>query len=439
MTTAVEVTYTNFKVKEGVDAGDIKKLMCRDASWGTHIDILHAAQKTCGETSHKKWQSTEPLITNCDSGRADDARFCLTFPKDNFDFETESIDHFISVVAGDIVLNPSVDSIEVHDFNFIDQALYVCFPGPNVGISRLYSEFMDSTLSGDRRPLVAFTVKPRFGMSASEIGKVYAEAAESEIDIVEDDERLIDPVSCRFSDRVKVVSRIQKDYKTIYSVNITSDSEDALRKLDFCADHGIRMVKLDVLVSGFETLRKVAQRIKERYQSNIAITVYPDAYGAYRRLSRDFILKMSRLCGADIIYAGSPNWARYEKEHGTLKETIEPIYQRHLLLAEAFAGGDHIKSTLPTITNDQHLSRSELITTYFRKHKKGHYEYAFFVGGGISGFPADIRTSVREWMQCIEHASSEKLEGYVPYDLSKYEKELERNGWFPLDIAEALR
>ena len=45
MTTAVEVTYTNFKVKEGVDAGDIKKLMCRDASWGTHIDILHAAQK----------------------------------------------------------------------------------------------------------------------------------------------------------------------------------------------------------------------------------------------------------------------------------------------------------------------------------------------------------------------------------------------------------
>jgi len=434
---SVEIIYTNFAVSKESDSILTKKLMARDASWGTHIITLAAAEATCGAKSHDHWITTEPTITNKGTGKADDSHFSLTFPDTNFDFSRESVDHFIGTVAGDIVLNPSIDSIEVRDFNFTNPKLYDAFPGPNIGIDTLYSGFLP-TLNGVMRPIVAFTVKPRFGITIDDLSKMYQAASDAGIDIIEDDERLIDPPSCRFDERVRKLGVMQKKIDTVYSVNITGDSQDALKKLDHCADQGIKMVKLDVLVSGFETLRKVAKRIKENYNSQIAITVYPDAYGAYRKLSREFILKLSRLCGADIIYAGSPNWARYEKEGGNLRDAIEPVFQRHRLLSDNIESVPRIKSTLCTITNDQHPSRAEMLTAYFRKNKDDHYQYAFFVGGGISGFPADIKIAGRTWIDCISHAATQDINNYVNYDLSKYEEQMKKINWHRIDVQKGL-
>lgn len=436
---SINVDYRDFKIKDDVNPAELKKLMARDMSWGTFVENLSAAEATCEEGASTRWKATEPNITNVPNGRADDQQFTLSFPDDNFNFERESVDHFVGVVAGDAILNPNLASLEVDDFEFTTDLLYANFPGPSVGIDGIYEDLLQPTLNGAHRPIVAFTIKPRLGLNVDDIARIFEAAAVSGIDIVEDDERLIDPASCPFPDRVKAISKIQEQYAALYSVNITADSQGALKKLDFCADNGIRMVKLDVLVCGFETLRKVAWHVQQHHGSRIAITVYPDAYRAYRRLSRKFILKLSRLCGADIIYAGSPNWARYEKETGKLQETIEPIYQNHRMLAAEIDRGKHVKGTLATITNDQHLSRSELIMTYFRKHKDGHYKYGFFIGGGISGFPSDISGSVSQWMQCVNYASSQDLSDYVPYDLSDFEDGFRRIGWDHLNVLEGLK
>lgn len=302
-------------------------------------------------------------------------------------------------------------------------------------IERLYNNFLCGTLNQEKRPILAFTMKPRLGMNVDDISKMYEAAAKVGIDIVEDDERLLDPLNCPFRERVKAISRLQQHFPTIYSVNITADSENALKKLDFCVENQIRMVKVDVLVCGFETLRKVATKIRDKYNSKIAITVYPDAYGAFRRLGRRFILKLSRLCGADIIYAGSPNWARYVREKGNLEHTIYPVYQRHELLESPLEKNPpRIKATLPTITNDQHPSRAELLITHFRKYHSGHYKYAFFVGGGISGFPADIREASEQWLNCIRHAASAELSNYKNYDFSNYDSEFREMDWTPFDV-----
>jgi hypothetical protein len=79
-----------------------------------------------------------------------------------------------------------------------------------------------------------------------------------------------------------------------------------------------------------------------------------------------------------------------------------------------------------------------MITAYLRKHKGGHYRYAFFVGGGISGFPSDIETAADVWMKCITHAATQDIDKYVTYDLSKYEKDLEEIGWHRLDVQKGL-
>lgn len=435
----IEIVYSKFKPKDGADPRQIKKLMVRDSSWGTFVENLYAAQKSCKSGAIERWKRTEPKLTNLLASRFRDERFSLTFPKENFNFKTEGVDHFISTIAGDILLNPLIEQIEVDDFEFKNPELYEYFPGPNIGIDQLYNDMLSGTLKGLSRPILAFTVKPRLGLNVQDYQSLFIQAAERGIDIVEDDERLIDPPHCPFKERVDAIAKIQEDCKTVYSVNITGIFEDAVERLGYAVNKGIKMVKFDVLVTGFETLRRVALHIKKKYKSKVAITVYPDAYRAYRRLSRKFILKMSRLCGADIIYAGSPNWARYEKEGGPLRDSIEPIYTMHRVLSENINGASLVKETLPTITNDQHPSRAEAIIAFFRKYYDNHFKYAFFVGGGISGFPDRLINAVSEWLNCIKHAMTCALSDYKEYNFDKYESNFEKIGWKRLDVKKALQ
>jgi hypothetical protein len=79
-----------------------------------------------------------------------------------------------------------------------------------------------------------------------------------------------------------------------------------------------------------------------------------------------------------------------------------------------------------------------MITAYFRKHKGGHYQYAFFVGGGISGFPANIETAGRIWIDCISHAATQDIKNYVNYDLSKYEEQMNKINWNRLDVKRVI-
>lgn len=435
----IEIIYSNFEKIETADPAEIKKLMVRDSSWGTFIEDLYAAKEACNGDAIGRWKSTEPKLVNLTDGRFEDKRFSLTFPKENFDFPKEGIDHFISTIAGDIILNPSIKHIDVEDFNFKNPKLYEYFPGPNVGIDQLYDVLLKKTLKDCKRPILAFTVKPRLGLNVKDYKSLFIQAAKGGVDIVEDDERLIDPPHCPFQERIDAITKIHDSFETVYSVNITGPYEDAISRLDYAASKGIKMVKFDVLASSFEILRRIALHIKNKYDSSIAITVYPDAYRAYRRLSRKFILKMSRLCGADIIYAGSPNWARYEKEGGPLESSIEPIHTMHRILSEKIDNAHHIKETLPTITNDQHPSRAEIITTFLRKHYKNHVKYAFFVGGGISGFPAPLINAVSEWLKCIEHAATYKLDSYKHYDFDKYESSFEKIDWKRINVEKALQ
>lgn len=436
---AIEIIYSNFKLNEGADPCEIKKLMIRDSSWGTFVEKLVAAEKSCNRGALERWKKIEPELRNLQEGRYEDERFSLTFPKENFNLEEEGIDHLISTIAGDIILYHSIKQIVVEDFNIKDPELFEDFPGPNIGVEKLYSDMFSETLGGCQRPILAFTVKPRSGLNVKDYESVFSHAADGNIDIIEDDERLIDPPYCPFRERVNAISKIQKNYKSLYSVNITGSLDKAIQRLEYAVEKGIKMVKVDVLVTGFETLRQIALFIKRNYESRVAITVYPDAYRTYRKLSRKFILKMARLCGADIIYAGSPKWARYEREGGSFKEAIEPIHNMHTILSENFTYGSHIEKTLPTITNDQHPSRAELITAFLRRYYDNHFKYAFFVGGGISGFPDNLTNSVSEWLNCIEHAMTYDINDYKGYNFDKYEKKFEEMGWEYIDVKEAIK
>jgi ribulose 1,5-bisphosphate carboxylase large subunit-like protein len=428
---SISVTYRKVSFGSRTPASTVDT-MRRDLSWGTYVEQLSAAEELCGAGARDRWTRLEPELVDLEDGWPP-SQFMLRIPDDNFDIESEGIDHLIGTIAGDVVLSNQFTSIEVDDITFEGDAYTSVFPGPSLGVDAVYDDLLKTTLGGVPRPILAFSVKPRRGLTLDDLEALYREAAAGGVDIVEDDERLIDPPECRFEDRVKLLGELQTSNHSLYSPNITGDIERALIRLDACIKAGIRVVKIDVLVSGFEVLRRIASEVQRKGLS-IAITVYPDAYGAFRQLSRRFILKAARLCGADIIYAGSPVWSRYEAPiESDLRDALEPIHLRHEFLAASLPESPYVKSTLATITNDQHPSRAELLTAAFRKYK-GHYRYGFFVGGGIAAFPGSIREGVEVWKRCLEHAATTDIDSYEPFDFESYDAKLTALGWKPMDV-----
>ncbi|RCX19510.1 ribulose 1,5-bisphosphate carboxylase large subunit-like protein [Anaerobacterium chartisolvens] len=434
---SIVITYNNFILKEeekikermGKFSGDVSiealRSFARDVSWGTYADELTAIDKTIdGWESVKDFQpSIEPEYL-----ASDKKQFTLTFKDDFFNFESEGVDHFIATIAGDVLTYSYFYKIQVADFCLNSDVYREYFKGPNIGIDRIYKEFLKDTVITDLRPIVAFSIKPRMGLTIDKLKKVCEEVSKGEIDIIEDDERIIDPIYCPFTSRVDIMANLQRSYKTKFSVNITGSIEKMIERLRYAHSKGIKFVKIDVLVTGFDSLRLVSEYIRTKLDSQVAITCYPDAIGMYRHLSREFILKMSRLCGADIIYTGTPQWARMDDEFSKEKYDInikylqDRLYTQRLLLDSI--EGFSVKDSLPTISNGCDISNAELIQFIYRK-AFNHHKFAFYVGGGISGFPATLKESTKEWMNCIKHTANKSLDDYDNYKYRFLEKMLE--------------
>jgi len=404
---------------------EIMDTICRDISWGTSIPELSAAKnsiqkdKQLGKYNPDYYQ---PSYTIDPDGLIE-----VEFKAKMFNFEREGMNHFIGTIAGDITTNNDIEKIEIVDIIFDKSNLNNFFKGPTSGIDILKNEILAPTLEGKNRPIVAFTVKPRLGLTINQYKQIIEEASMSDIDIIEDDERLVDPDYCLFKDRVKVIGEvIKKGCKSKFSVNITGNPDLLEEKIEYAYDTGIRIFKLDVLVSGFDVLIKL-RNILEKYPEKTAITVFPDIK-SYRNIRRDVILKLSRLCGGDIIYAGSTILSRMgtiENPDEIIAQDIPKLIHTHRTLSESIGNID--KRTLPSMTHDINLKNVELLIYGMRIYQ--HHDYALFIGGGISGFPYEysIKKSCELWMKMIKHASEVSLQG------KKYIKEINDETFFNLD------
>ncbi len=273
---------------------DIKTQLVNDVCWGSGASDYSAVKQLLKEDNWEKYRpKVQPLTED------DPSSFELKFCDDFFNFEAEGVNHFIGTIAGDILLNSKIERLDVDDFR-IDAETSKYFPGPNYGIDGVYKLFEENNQDLNR-PLLAYSIKPRMGCTIDQFKAIFSEAAKGGVDIIEDDERLVDPVYCPFCDRVIMAEKLKKEYpKTYYSANITGPLDKMRERVKFAQKHDIKFVKLDVLVTGFDALLEITKFIRNE-DYDIRITVYPDAIGKYRNLSRNFVCKMARICGADII------------------------------------------------------------------------------------------------------------------------------------------
>ena len=412
----VSVLYNNIEFKNGINPIDVLNIIKRDVSWGTWDESLTALDMLKISDKYRRFEPNIPT----QAAVPEEKKFNLLLEDEQFNLDSEGIDHFVATLAGDILLNPKINKITVDDISFNDDRYYDFFKGPNVGVHGVY-KMLAKTINTVNRPILAFTVKPRMGLEIEEYKKIYKAAQAGGIDIIEDDERLIDPKYCPFNKRVQLMGNMQKTGNTMYSANITGPLDKMIERLTNAYNAGLRFVKIDVMVTGFDALKSIADYIRANMNSEVAITCYPDAVGMYRNLSRKLVLKLSRLCGADIIYAGSPYWSRIEgspNPNVQYKKNIHDISDKYKLYQVLRTNENifkNIKCSLPTVSNDCNLSHAELVQKIFMRDFYNFFEYGLFVGGGISAFPAKLKDTVIEWIKCLEFtakADPKSLEHY---------------------------
>ena len=438
----VSVTYKNLNKPKPGDSVDnttlmgIKSQMLNDMSWGSGTSDYTAVKNLLEIEGDASWEQYRPVIKLVSEN--DPHSFIVEFHKDAFDFESEGVNHFIGTIAGDILLNRQISTLDVDDFDFdcSPDELAKIFPGPNLGIDGVYKRF-----GNPDRPLLAYSIKPRMGYTPDQFRSIFEAAAKSGVDIIEDDERIVDPIYCSLETRMKIAQEIQNDnVKSLYSANITGPIEKMKKRVDLAYTYNIKFVKVDVMVTGFDALLSLRKYIEEEeHPYPMAITVYPDIIGKYRNLSRNFICKMARLCGADIIYAGSPSWSRNDNFGENLIYECERVFTRHENLRCHNNYLEKIKPTLATMTNDFSAQRAEMITYIFnhcfssRHHilteggidLNKYYsskQFAFFIGHGISASSLGISEEIKDIQDRLKKASDANNDDYTIATLPKPEE-----------------
>lgn len=391
----IKVVYNNIKKKTkkddkviGVPFSEyefnclVKKIV-DDSTTGTWIDMKGlSAIKLNEDGVHNRYKAR---VWDKD---AYTGYLILEFPVDNFDFNYAGIPLLLGTIAGDILSYPELYSINIADIHFPEE-VEDFFKGPKCGISGVRE-----LLKVYDRPILAFTAKPRLGLTPEEYAKLLVEVAKGGVDIVEDDERLVNPVYCNIIDRAEAVLKAFKNngIKTIYSVNITGNANKAVEMAEKLIDLGIKMLKIDVLPAGFAELQAVSEFLHEK-KYDVPITVYPGMGQVYKCFSKKVILKLARMAGADIIYAATPYMSRIgrhdvESTSGDVVFKIqdavadlERVKELHYILT----GTKKYKPSLPTVSTSIHPGVILLLQQLFNKK-----DFAYFVGGTIVAVPDEF-------------------------------------------------
>ena len=315
----------------------------------------------------------------------------IAFPSRNFDPDYGGIPFLLNTVAGDILSAPDV-SVSLLDLDLPDSFISY-FPGPNLGV-----EGLRELLGISHRPLLAFSVKPRLGLEDGVFAKLCREAFDGGgsgigVDICEDDTRLLSEESSYLA-RVRRVGEMVRDLNDngnkLYSVNLTGRSDRVVERAKNGVEQGANALKIDVLAAGFPALQALTEYVREECDGKVPIFVYPAMYKLYERIERGVLLKLSRLAGADIVYAGTP-------EKVGLIDVIESavtLLQYHETLRE---GGLGVRDTMPSVAGGLHPGRVEFVKTAI-----GHNDLAYFIGGGIAGHPKGIGAGAALFVKAID-------------------------------------
>lgn len=395
----------------------IAGFMARDGSFGTWTELKNVKNIGYIKSEYGAFVEYADRETNT---------VALKFPADNFDFEYGHITLLLNTIAGDILGIAGIEQAKVIHIDYPPSWL-AKFGGPTCGVKGLRE-----LLKVPVRPLVAFSIKPRVGLDKDQIAEIARQAASGGADIIEDDERMLNPSYCPIEERVKAVKEAlakikPQTSKTIYSVNISCRPDKVIELVQKVLAAGADALKVDVLATGFPALAQVADYTRG-IKHPVPIFVYPALFRVFEHsIRREVLLELSRYMGADILYAGAP------KTTGRMDvvQSILTLRYYHDLLLRPIENPRTIHRTMPSVSTNIHPGNINYLLKAI-----GNNDFAYFIGGGIAGNPLGVEKGTALIMKVLDKAVNNSSFGHEDFRKTLTEEErraMEEIGWDYID------
>jgi ribulose-bisphosphate carboxylase large chain len=300
-------------------------------------------------------------------------------------FEHGNMPNILSSVAGNVFGLRALKNLRLNDVH-LPRELVRSFRGPNYGIGGVRE-----LLGVKDRPLVGTIIKPKLGLKTKDHAKVAYDAWVGGCDVVKDDENLSSQRFNPFDDRVVATLEMRDQVeaetgeKKVYMANITSETEEMLKRAQFVQDHGGRYLMIDILTCGFSALQTVREQ-----DFGLVIHAHRAGHAAFTKnpkhgISMKVIAKVARIIGVDQLHVGTVV--------GKMSETREEVSENCEALRTELYG---LKKVLPVASGGLHPGLVPALMEFFGK------DFVIQAGGGIHGHTEGTVSGAKAMRQAVD-------------------------------------
>jgi ribulose-bisphosphate carboxylase large chain len=300
-------------------------------------------------------------------------------------FEPGNMPNILSSVAGNVFGLRALKNLRLNDVH-LPRELVRSFRGPKYGVDGIRG-----LLNVQDRPLVGTIIKPKLGLKTEDHAKVAYDAWVGGCDVVKDDENLSSQRFNPFDDRVvatlEMRDRAEEETgeKKVYMVNITSETEEMLKRARFVKDHGGRYLMIDILTCGFSALQTVREQ-----DFGLVIHAHRAGHAAFTKnpkhgISMRVIAKVARIIGVDQLHVGTVV--------GKMSETREEVSENCEALRTSLYG---LKKVLPVASGGLHPGLVPALMSFFGK------DFVIQAGGGIHGHTEGTVSGAKAMRQAVD-------------------------------------
>ena len=319
-------------------------------------------------------------------------------------FEQGNMPNILSSVAGNVFGLGALKNLKLTDIQ-LPKELVHSFKGPKYGITGIRK-----LLNAHDRPLVGTIIKPKLGLKTVDHAKVAYDSWVGGCDVVKDDENLssqsFNPFKERFVATMEMRDRAEQETgeKKVYMVNVTSETEEMLKRAQFVVDHGGRYLMIDILTCGFSALQTVREQ-----DFGLVIHAHRAGHAAFTKnplhgISMKVIAKVARIIGVDQLHVGTVV--------GKMSETREEVAENCEALKTGMYG---IKEVLPVASGGLYPSLVPALMGFFGK------DFVIQAGGGIHGHSEGTVSGAKAVRQAVDAT----LQGVSLEKYAENHKELE--------------
>ena len=319
-------------------------------------------------------------------------------------FEQGNMPNILSSVAGNVFGLRALKNLKLTDIQ-LPKELVHSFNGPKYGITGIRK-----LLNIHDRPLVGTIIKPKLGLKTVDHAKVAYDAWVGGCDVVKDDENLSSQSFNPFEERVLATLEMrdraedETGEKKVYMVNVTSETEEMLKRVQFVVDHGGRYLMIDILTCGFSALQTVRE-----HDFGLVIHAHRAGHAAFTKnplhgISMKVIAKVARIIGVDQLHVGTVV--------GKMSETREEVAENCEALKTGMYG---VKEVLPVASGGLYPSLVPALMGFFGK------DFVIQAGGGIHGHTDGTVAGAKAMRQAVDAS----LKGMSLEEYAKSHKELQ--------------